>query len=108
MQIVEEASDDEEDDIDAALKKEVAEAIIAAMEIDTIDDKENVETVEFADVNDDDAYEYDDSKVNVDIPEHLKDKSLMELKALEVDISTKDNENVGTYVYTSAYLCTYI
>ena len=93
MQIVEETVDDEDDDdIDAALKEEVAEAIIAALEIDADNGDEHGKEATMSNDND---FDHKDSNSNVKIPDHLKDKSLIGLRALEVDISRKENEKVG-------------
>ena len=111
MQIVEETVDDEDDDdIDAALKKEVAEAIIAALEIGANNgDKHVEEAVTFSN----NGFDLKDRVSNLNIPDHLKDKSLIGLRALEVDISKKENEKMGQYqfvvcihVYTHIYIYT--
>ena len=115
IQIVEEAvgengndavgdDDDNDDDIDADLKKEVAEAIIAALEVGKNDD---LGATTFADNSydqnddDDDDDDEDDSDYNFNVPDNLKDKSLIGLSTLELDTNKGGDANLDSSLFVT-------
>ena len=81
---------DNHDDVDPNLKNEVAEAIIAELEVDT-------KTIDDYDLGGNEEY--------LSIPDHLKDKSLMGLQALKLGVGNKGNDQMGMFmnVFLHAY-----